>query len=246
MRNSSLEQAPRVAYSGLGVEPKMWILAGLVACGGSSDGGKAGGATAPSTTSPVGTAWTTTGSTTFPVDTADLRTDQVPGRTLRVSHRGYWDLAPAGGPWTTATGRLVIQEGVNGVVAPPADTASDTGDTAAPPGDPLFMPDCWARFDLSAVQAEVRSCPGCTLALEVTHRLVAGSLDDCVQPDLPEPDDVRTYGWDAAGGVWLDYADADVWVRVWDGELDGDRLRWAWTELFAIEGQDTGDTGVMP
>ncbi len=212
-------------------------------CGGSGGGGSSGGDTTPLTTAPPGTAWTSSATSTVPLDTADQSTDQVPGRTLRVKHHGYWDLTPAGGPWVAATGKLTVQEGVNGVVARPADTAQDSGDTAPPAGLPVILPDCWARFDLSAVQGEVRSCPGCTLVLEVTHTLIDGALDDCVQPDLLEDGEVRTYGWDDAGKVWWDYRDVDVWLPVWDGEVDGDRLRWSWTELFAIEGEDTGHTG---
>lgn len=144
-------------------------------------------------------------------DTADTAvTDEQPEHTLSLSQVGSWELSPRGGPWTTLTGELVVTEIVDGDEALPA---------------------CTATFALTG-EADGAGCDNCDAAFVVDFYLAEGDTTDCLDPDLPEHDEVRRLAWSSVEeAIYFDYYGSGVWIRWYDAaEIeDEDRIEFEWT-----------------
>lgn len=156
-------------------------------------------------------------------DTADSTAmDEQPAHTLSLTQMGTWDLTPRGGPWTTLTGELVVTEVLDG---------------------DEDLPACTATFALTG-EADGTGCDQCDVAFIVEHYLADGDTTDCLDPDLPQHDEVRRMAWSSLEeAIYFDYYGSGVWLRWYDAsELeDEDRLEFSWTAETGVAVEEEED-----
>jgi hypothetical protein len=147
---------------------------------------------------------------TFFIDTAlqDTGGDLSPEHVLTLTHEGVWSLSPSGGPYTAMTGSLLVTEVLDGDEEAPA---------------------CAVTYALTGEPAE-SECDGCGATFVVHHYLAEGSLDTCMDPDLPADAEDRIMGWRTADDMILwNVGATDVWVEWYAGERVLDEVSFAWT-----------------
>lgn len=157
-------------------------------------------------------------------DTADTSAlDEVPEHTLTLTQAGSWDLSPRGGPWTTLTGELVVTELVDGDEELPA---------------------CQATFALTGEADEGAACDDCDAVFDVSFYLSEGDTEDCLDPDLPQHDEIRRLAWSSLEeAIYFDYYGSGVWIRWYDAtELeDEDRIEFEWTAETGVAVEEDDD-----
>jgi hypothetical protein len=80
-------------------------------------------------------------------------------------------------------------------------------------------------------------CTDCEGAWRLAFTIESGTLDDCLDGDLPADGDERTFGWAPdLGLVYLDHLDMGAWVPWFDGSSKGDVLTVSFEAVLA-----TGD-----
>lgn len=168
-----------------------------------------------------------------PSDTGITVTDLVPAATVRIVQAGDLTFDPPGGPWTTVTGTVTVNEYADGIMPDTGDTAVPT-DTAAPPA-------CELTFAVAGDVVPAPGCPDCDVAFDLRWELTEGDPGGCHDPDLPETGATWRLGWSAASAtVKFDYYGSGVWVDWYLAEAQGDHLRIAFdtTKAVAVEEEE--------
>lgn len=145
--------------------------------------------------------------TGVPSDTSNEEPDTV----LHMEQTGEWMLSPAGGPYTAVVGTLSVLETL----------------------DEGFV-NCEAVYDISG-SASDETCEGCEVAFDVLFRFREGNTANCRDVDLPDVDEVRTFGWarDEAT-LYLNYYNSGAWVPWYDATLEGDTLSVSWVADIGV------------
>jgi hypothetical protein len=173
--------------------------------------------------------------TDFPIDT-DLGGpgDEVPEHWLYMYQDGNWRLDPSGGPYTTSTGTLQVQEFLDWQLPP-----VDTGDTDPDSGNPWDEEEespvvCLVTYTLVGAVAET-ACGGCTFAMDVEFRVADGDPSACRDPELPEDGEVWRLGWrESDQMILLDYGGVGSWFPWYHGERAGNTISFTWAERLAV------------
>ncbi|MEL6342030.1 MAG: hypothetical protein AAFV53_02780 [Myxococcota bacterium] len=171
-------------------------------------------------------------------DTGDFGgpTDEVPDNTLEMVHEAWLDARPIGGPYNAISGTLTIVEYLDGNMA---------------------VPWCYVEYSMvgDLVEDELEQCTDCDYTFSVLFTVTAegdpspdpeteepnpdiGGLAGCASPELPEDDEIRTFGFsEIEQTFYFNYYGAGIWVPWYDAQLLNDELYLLWTET-------TGFTGV--
>ncbi len=135
-----------------------------------------------------------------------------PESTLLLSQTGAWTLGPAGGPWTTISGDLVVLE---------TYIESD-------------REGCSTTYAVTGTVSE-GGCESCAYALELTFTSSVGNPAPCRESDLPQLNEERVYGWAPdEETVYLNYYNSGAWLPWYDATLEGDTIHVQWESVIGV------------
>jgi len=169
-----------------------------------------------------------TGEPFEPLDTGDIVLDEVPENTLTIGQWGMAELAPTGGPYTSWSGELRVQEVLNGPLPEPPEDGDTDVDTDA---EPLA---CDLTYAMAGVASE-RTCDGCTVVFDVQFSLISGDRDGCHDPNLPLDASVWTLAWHPSRAVLLrDFPGSSDWYAWYTAALDNDVIALEWHAVVGV------------
>jgi hypothetical protein len=171
----------------------------------------------------------------FAVDTSiyDTGFNEQMVQQLQLFHEGAWEMSPPSGPYTVLYGELEVMEVIDGKIDPPwcSFTFALTGYIS----DEL-CDTCDIAFDVSFYLLDDGEEPD-EEEMDAENPERAYELDDCLTPDMPAHEEIRTLGYSAfEEQIYFDYYDSGIWIPWYEASQILDSVSFEWEHTIGFYG----------